>query len=303
MSLSDWTVAVTGATGFLGSHIALHLREQGAQARAVVRNPKKGEWLAEHGIALAEADLSDPEAMRRAFEDADAVVSAAALATGDRAGWEAFRAANIAGSDNLMRACVEAGIGRVVHVSTIAVYKNRLFRQSDESAPLLGEPGARPGWSRLVTNPHYALSKAIGERRAWEWADEHGIALTVLRPGPVIGSRDHKLTARYARGLARWIQPVPTFRIPHVHAGDVALAVSGALRNPDSAGRAYNVTGPPRSPWEVLRAWKRRRGHGAWLVPIPVPVWIDYDDGAAARDLGFRNRSLDEALEEIMGAQ
>ncbi|MBW2257459.1 MAG: NAD(P)-dependent oxidoreductase [Deltaproteobacteria bacterium] len=153
-----------------------------------------------------------------------------------------------------------------------------------------------------MTNPRYGRSKAIGERRAWELAEEYGIGLTVLRPGPILGSRDPKLTSRYARAFDRRVVAVPTFRIPHVHAGDVAFAVGGALRNPDSAGRAYNVTGDSISPWEVLRAWKRRLGRGPLMVPIFLPVWIDYDDTAAARDLGFRSRSLDETLEEIMAA-
>jgi len=297
MSHSDRTIAVTGATGFLGSHIAPYLSGEGARVRAVVRDPAKAAWLRERGIEIAVADLADPEALRGAFEGADAVVSTAALASRPGAGWEDYYEANVLGSENLMRACAEAGVRRVVHISTVAVYRNLPFRRHDESTSLVGD---RAGWARLVTDPLYGRSKAMGERRLQGLAVECDIALTVLRPGPIWGSRDPKLTARYARALDRRVVAVPTFCIPHVHADDGAAAVSGALSNPDSAGRTYNVTGEPISPWQILRAWRRRRGSGALLVPIVLPAWIDYDDAAAARDLGFRSRSIEEALDEIL---
>lgn len=300
MPLSDRQVAVTGATGFLGSHVLRRMDRDGARVRAVFRNPAKGRGLVETGYDTAVADLADPDAMTEAFRGVDAVVATAALATRGTATWEDFYAANARGSDHLLEACARAGVPRVVYISTIGVYQVRLWRTHGEDTPLLGDEGERVGWSRFITNPRYARSKAIGERRARERADAAGIALTVLRPGPIYGSRDHKMTSMYARWMRRLVAPAPTVRLPHVHAGDVAAAVSGALQNPASAGRAYNVTGPSVSPWHVLREWKARAGHGPALIPIPLPVWVDFDDGAAERDLGFRARSIGEGIDEIL---
>ena len=88
--------------------------------------------------------------------------------------------------------------------------------------------------------------------------------------------------------------------MPHVHAADVASAAAAALHTEASIGRAYNLAGEPVSPFRVLRAWKRHQGHGAVVVPVPIPAWIDFDDTAARRDLGFQPRSIEEGLEDTV---
>ena len=75
MDLSQSTIAVTGATGFLGSHIALELLTRGAKVQAVVRSPEKGAWLAERGVTFAKADLMDKAALTSAFKGVDAIIS------------------------------------------------------------------------------------------------------------------------------------------------------------------------------------------------------------------------------------
>ncbi len=300
MPLSGRRVAVTGATGFLGSHIVRRLADDGATVRAVFRSVSKGAHLAASGYEVALAELSDPDALAAAFADCDAVVNTAALSTREPATWEDFFAANAVGSDHLLDACARAGVRHLVYISTTAVYKVRPWTLTDEHAPTFQREGERVGLARVVTNPRYALSKAIGERRARERAQASGIVITVLRPGPIYGSNDHKLTSSYARLMQRAVVPAPTLRLNHVHAGDVAQAASAALATPASHGNAYNVTGPAVSPLEVLRTWKQKIGRGPVLVPVPVPVWVDFDDTAATRDLGFRPRGVAEALDEIL---
>lgn len=301
MPLPSSPVAVTGSTGFLGSHVVRRLLEAGARVRAVYRTPAKAAWMADLPVEHAVADLAEPDSLVAAFEGCGAVVNTAALSTREPASWDEFHAANAVGSQHLMHACSQASVERVIHVSTTAVYRTRIWGNHDESTPTLGR-GDRVGWARLVTNPRYALSKAIGEQAAWEGARAHALALTVLRPGPIYGSRDHKLTATYARLMERAVLPAPTFRLPHVHARDVAGAILGALDNPASAGRAYNVTGESISPWRVLRAWKGHLGRGPLLLPVPVPLWVDYDDSAARRDLDFAPRSIEEGIGEVLEA-
>ena len=74
----------------------------------------------------------------------------------------------------------------------------------------------------------------------------------MLRPGPIYGSGDHKLTRSYARLMERRLVPAPAVELPHVHARDVAEAACGALANPGSSGRAYDITGPEDAPAVVL---------------------------------------------------
>ncbi|MEZ4315959.1 MAG: NAD-dependent epimerase/dehydratase family protein [Myxococcota bacterium] len=283
-------VAVTGATGFLGSHLVEVLKDR-FDVRGLVRSPEKGAHL---GIDLARADLSDVDALAAGMEGCDALVANAALAPG----WakptaEAFIEANVKGADHQLEAARRAGVTRIVWISTVAVYRTRLWRLLAEDAERIDPDQPRFDWNNLTTDPGYARSKAAAERLAWERAARDGLDLTVLRPGPIYGERDPKLTARYARMLRMPVTLAPTARLPHVHAGDVALAAAGALENPASAGQAYNVTGHSVSIRALLASWKHAMGSRTVLVPVPMPLRIAFDDRAAERDLGFRARPID----------
>lgn len=272
-------VAVTGATGFVGSHLVEAL---GAVAVPVSRRAVPGGRV---------ADLADPAALAQAFRGTDAVIANAALSPGWAAADEAaFRAANVEGTENTLRAAAAAGVRRVVLVSTVAVYRTRLGVPLAEDAAQIDPDGLHLDWSRVTTRSGYARTKALAERRAWALAGELGLALTVVRPGPIVGPRDPKLTARLVRWAEGRFRPVPTVRLPLVHVGDVALAVVAALGVRVAEGRAYNLAGPPVALCQVVRAL----GGRPW--PLPVPVTIAYDCRAAERDLGFRPRDVAEAV-------
>jgi dihydroflavonol-4-reductase len=292
-------VAVTGASGFLGSHVALALAAAGHTVRAVVRDPGKAAWL---GVDAVRGDLGDRASLVAAFAGCDAVVDNAALLGRDRAPYAEFLAANVGGAEAVLGAAADARVSRIVKISTIAVHRMRLFAMNDRDTANFADVRVPVGWGHVTTNWRYALSKARGEARSWELARERGLAMTSIRPGPIYGPRDGKLTASYAKIMARKLAFLPTARVPHVHAGDVAGAVLGALANPDSAGRAYTVCGPLASPYEVIGLWKRLAGGGPVLVPIPVPLHVRWDDGHAIRDLAFAARSVEDGLRDVLAS-
>lgn len=299
MELEGRIVAVTGATGFLGRHVVEELRRRGARVRAVVRNPKKAAFAGD--VELAEADLSDRAAMARAFAGADAVIANAALSTRLTRGWEEFVEANAKGSENVVGACADAGVQRIVNVSTAAVYQASLWRKNGLDTPLFDHV-AGPGltWNRITTNWKYTWSKARGEAAARRLCGELGLKLTVVRPGPIYGPHDRKIVPRYARMMGWPVLLAPTVRVPHVHAGDVAVAIAGALANDATIGRCYHVTGTSVSLYEIFSTWKRIAGRGPVLIPVPVPVGMVFDDGDAERDLGYRARSIEEGLRDVL---
>jgi nucleoside-diphosphate-sugar epimerase len=295
-------IAVTGATGFLGGHICDALADAGHAIRGVVRDPAKGARLAAEGVDLAKADLADADALRSALDGCGALVANAAL--GSWAGpIERYLDVNVGGTERLLRASAAAGVKRVVLVSTVAVYRTRLRRWMDEDA----EPyGLQRRWlnpSDLTTDWRYALSKALGESRAHALADELGLALTVLRPGPIFGPRDPKLTQRYLRLHARDWAVAPTVGVPQVSARDCADAVPAALARPQSIGRAYNLAGPPTSIVDVLTTLRRLTGRGPRVLRIPLPLWVGYDTRRAHAELGFRARPLEQTLAEVVAAE
>lgn len=294
-------VAITGVTGFLGSHLAQVLAARGVEVVGVVRDPAKGAWLASERIGLHKADLADPDGLAEAFSGVDAVVANAALAAGwARPSDREFLDANVVGTANTLAAARAAGVRRVVYVSTIAVYQTRVFRPMDEDHRQIDPDRPAFALSNLTTDPRYARTKAAAERAAWAAAAAGDLALTALRPGPIYGPRDGKLTARYGGWMARRVVFAPTAGIPHVHAGDVAAAVAAALETPGAIGQAYNLGGTSVSPYRVLAAWRRHAGGGARVVPVPTPISVRVDDRRAARDLGFAPRPIDDGIAECV---
>lgn len=302
MQQPNLPVALTGATGFLGSHLADLLLGRGTPLVAAVRNPAKASDLASRGAEVRVADLADEGTLVEAFAGCGAVIANAAIAVGwSRVEASAFEV-NVTGTENTLRAAAKAGVTRVVYVSSIAVYRTRLQIDTPEDHPQLDGERRELDLSQFTTNLDYSRSKARAERRAWALARELGLDLTVVRPGPIYGPRDGKMTDRYASWMRRPVLFAPTVSIPHGHAGDVALAIAGALDNPASSGQAYNTTGPSVGVYEFLSAWKRLAGAGPVLVPIPVPVRVAYDNRAAERDLGARWRSIEDGIQSVLDA-
>jgi nucleoside-diphosphate-sugar epimerase len=298
MDLRGATIAVTGATGFLGRYVVAALLARGARVVGVVRNPARVPELGARGVDLRQADLAERERLARGFTGADAVVSNAALLSLRNRRWEDHNRANIQGTHNVLDAVADAGVKRIVHVSSVAVYR-RHRPLVTEDAPQLGDGS----WRTPVTT--YAISKAVSEQRSWQLAAAHGLSLTCVRPCAMYGAFDPHFTAVFRRLVSQpvTLMPVGT-RISLVYAGDVAEAIARALERPVSAGRAYNVTGDELSLWDFWRAWRAAGGPGARrAVPFPLPFRRRYDNTRAERDLGFANRPFADAVQETFALE
>ncbi len=291
MELKNKTVAVTGASGMIGVYICRSLLKAGARVRGVVRNPDKAGFLRDEGVTFAKADLLDRDSLTDAFRGADAIVSNAALYSITNHRWEANYKANKEGTENVFDAAAEAGVKRIVHISTFGVYKLRPYKAIKEEDPQL-DGTRRQGGS-------YRATKQLSEALAWKLAGEHELDLTVLRPTGVYGARDNNLIRPLAPLMRLPVLPALTGAFPLVYAGDVADAVVGALRNDASAGKAYNTGGADRSIGEFFVAWKEAAGKGPWLLPFPVPLRFRIDNSRAETELGFRNRPFVEGLREV----
>ena len=290
MDLRGAAVAVTGATGFLGRYIVDVLLARGAHVIGVVRNPGRVPDLAARGVELRQAELAERDRLARGFAGAQAVVSNAALFSLRNRSWEDHHRANIQGTENVFGALAEAAVKRVVHVSSVAVYRAHGPRVA-EDAPQL-------------TNA-YSVSKALSEQLAWRLAARYGLELTAVRPCAIYGAFDPNFTAVFRRLVGFPLTVMPALmHLPLVYAGDVAEAIARALERPASVGRAYNVTGDQATMWEFARAWREAGGRGALVqLPLPVPWRRAYDITRAREDLGWRNRPLVEALRETFALE
>ena len=296
MQLSSSTVAITGATGFLGHYLARAFLARDAHVVAVVRNPARAADLKAAGIEVRKADLADREALARAFRGVDAVVSNAAMLSLVPGQWDAYLRANLEGTRNVYTAIVEAGVGRAVQMSSISVYASHRGRV-DENRPL------RSGQRRPLPWLAYPTSKALSEHLAWEMAGSSGIDLTALRPSAIFGANDATFTPIHTtliRPKHLTLYPCYT-RFCIVYAGDVAEAACLALERPASRGRAYNVSGKDCTLWEFCDAWRAAGGDvPRWRIPVPVPYRHRYSSERLRAELGWQPRPHVETIRETL---
>jgi dihydroflavonol-4-reductase len=177
-------VFVTGATGFVGSHVARHLADQGAQLRILTRatsNPANLEGIA---ADIVVGDLLQPESLRSAIRDCNALMHVAA----DYRLWvrdpKTMYAANVDGTRELLRLAREERVERCVYTSSVATMG---FKSDgtivDEDTPVsLGD---------MIG--HYKRSKFLAEQEAIQ-AARAGQQVIILNPTTPIGSQDVKPT-------------------------------------------------------------------------------------------------------------
>jgi nucleoside-diphosphate-sugar epimerase len=231
------TVLVTGATGRIGSRLVPRLLSHGETVRVLARDRVRAESLETHGAEVAEGDVGDETALRRALDGVDAVVHLAAAFRGVPD--EEAVAVNRDATVGVGRACVTAGVKRLLFASTNLVYgpgRGRPAREDDEPAPD-GSYGV------------YPETKVAAERALQEQHRESELDLRVLRLALVYGDRDPHL----AESL-RWAREWPASKRLHlVHHADVAQAFLRALRVDGLAGTTFNVADDaPISTVEVL---------------------------------------------------
>ncbi|MBM3131035.1 MAG: NAD-dependent epimerase/dehydratase family protein [Chloroflexi bacterium] len=177
MDLRGKKILITGAAGFIGGRLAERLRaEEGARVRGLVRSV--GTF---NKTSLQIGDIVDPDTTRRAVENCDVVIHCAAMQSG-RAPLDEYRRVNVGGTLNLLRAARDVNAARFIHLSTINVHGMPPPRDAHADSPLVGAQ-----FNCARTSDFYSISKAEGERAAWQFARENKIALTVIRPGCTYG--------------------------------------------------------------------------------------------------------------------
>jgi len=165
---------VTGATGLLGSHIAEALRARGQRVRALVRPAGDASFLRELGVEVIPGDLLNLTLIYQAMAGADVVYHCAAR-IGNWGSWREFRRDVVETTRNVVEACSRARVGRLVHVSSVAVTVVRpswIYGPRDRnSLPRLVQ-ALRDGWVSLIgagnnlLNIVYAADVAEGAIRA-----------------------------------------------------------------------------------------------------------------------------------------
>ena len=257
------TILVTGASGFVGSHVVPALADAGHHVLALVRDDDGAAQVTRRlgpaqrsAVEIRRGDITRPESLPAALVGADAVVHLAAIPR-DWDGGASLRLVNTEGTRNVLKAATDAGVRRFVHLGALGV---------------LDDPSL-----------HYASSK----EKAMALVRESGLDWTILRPSLLFGPRDgfFNIVAGLVR-MSPGIVPITgsgRARFQPLAIGDLARVVVIALGDDRTLGREYDLGGPRVWTYreiveEVLRGMGKRR----LLVPMPVAV-IRLVAGAAER--------------------
>src|SRR5665647_895698 len=186
MGWQDRRVLVTGAGGFIGSHLVDELVHRRADVTAFVHYNARNDWgmlEGRHGddperLSVVMGDVTDGNAVRKAVEDKDVVFHLAALIgiPYSYVAPESYVNTNVKGTLNVMEACRVADVERVVHTSTSEVYGTAQYTPIDEAHPLQGQ------------SP-YSASKIGADKIAESYYCSFGLPVATLRPLNTFGPR------------------------------------------------------------------------------------------------------------------
>jgi dihydroflavonol-4-reductase len=314
---------ITGATGFIGAHLALALIRDGHQVRALVRPRSDRRNIAGAPIELVEGDLDDRSRLVEQIAGCDAIFHVAAhysLWVKDR---DSIYRANLGGTENLLAAARAAGVKRFVHTSSVAAI--------GVPAPgAIGTEKTQTTLEELVSD--YKKSKYLAEQAAMRAARE-GMDVVIVNPSTPVGERDIKPTPT-GEIILRFLQG----RMPaYVHTGLNLIDVEDVARGHILAwekgrtGERYILGARNLSLKETLEILAAITGKRAPRIAVPhfIPVtvaFIDemllarmgkkpqvsfyaaqmsrkamyYDSSKAVRELGLPQNPIEKALEKAV---
>lgn len=175
-------IAVTGANGLLGNYIVRKLVERNLPFVAIRRKKSNTSLLAdiEHAITWREADVLDYESLIEAFQDVTGVIHAAAVVSYHQRDRDALYAVNVQGTKHIVNACLQLGVNRLLHVSSVAALGK------EKGQKLVNESSK---WIEGVGVSNYADSKYKAELEVWR-GQEEGLSTVVVNPSVILAPTD-----------------------------------------------------------------------------------------------------------------
>jgi 2-alkyl-3-oxoalkanoate reductase len=225
---------VTGASGFLGSHLVARLARDGFRVRALVRNRDRAAHLAADGVDVVIGDLKDRGSLQPAVEGVDLVFHAGAATRGD---WREYEESTIAGTEHILELSQAAGVRKFVYVSSVSVYQVFGFERNaviDENSPLESRP-AKVG--------PYTYSKVEAEKKVLQYA-QRGLPVSIIRPGLIYGPRGRVLFPHLGfpvKGRLFIIVGDGATTMPLTYIDNTIDAFLLAAASDQAVGRIYNV--------------------------------------------------------------
>jgi nucleoside-diphosphate-sugar epimerase len=314
---------VTGGTGFIGRHLVRKLRERGDEVVALVRTPSKA---ADLDAQLVEGDLSNEDAIRRGMAGCDTVlhVGATYKVGIPKSEHDAMYDANVRGTERVIDSAVDAGVARIVYVSTGNVYGNTRQQAVDETY-VRPQP---PDFLSYYDETKYLAHQVALDRIA------NGAPVIIVQPGGVIGPGDPSelgnMIDQVRTGKLK-MKMFPDAGFNFVYVEDIA---DGILLAHDKGriGESYNLAGPQQTIGDLVDKTAEllgRKPPGMTMPPVmmkmAIPIGpvigkvmgfppnlaelIKTSDGVtfwmsdkkAREELGYAPRDFDTAMRQTLG--
>lgn len=269
-------ILLTGATGFLGSHVCATLLEKGYPVRTCKR---KSSSLQEFDQILAwrlgadwktkfqepewvDADVLDYDTLLEATQGVEAVFHVAAIVSFWSKRRDELYEINVQGTANVVNACLESEVPWLIHTSSIAAIGR------DEKKPDVSEDN---DWVNTPNNSQYAISKHLAELEVWRGREE-GLKASMVNPGVILGEGDWtKGSCRLLKKIADGLAYYPESRNGYVDVLDVAEALV-ALYHKKIDGERFILVGENLSAKELIDMGAETFGHKK--ASIKISPWI-----------------------------
>lgn len=261
MSESQKLVLVTGANGFVGSHLVEALLERGYRVRCMVRRTSDLTFVRDLPVEWEHASLGNSDALHQACQGVDAVCHCAALTRALDA--ETFMRANAQGTEDLARACLEVApdLGRFLFVSSVAACGPA--KCADDPTDESYQP-APITW--------YGRSKLAAEQALLDLSDR--LPVTIVRAAPVFGPRERDLLTYFElvnRGLDLQLgREERRANLVYVH--DLVQLLLICLESEVATGEIYFGCGQATSYTELSAAIARALGKQPRRITLPLAV-------------------------------
>lgn len=252
---------VTGASGFIGSHLTEDLIEKGCRVRALVRTTSNLKWLKGLELELAYGSFDDQSSLADAVRDVDYIFHIAAAKSGSR---QRLFHDNIDASITLANAAARSAPG----------LKRFVFSSSQAAAGPSGcleEPRCESHQCRPLSD--YGRSKLEAERQLMTLAEQ--IPLTIVRPPTVYGPRDADVYL-YFKWIDRGLALLPGFKKRYanlIYVRDLAEGMIAAARSDAAAGKTYFLSDPQSYSWQEISS-AIARSLDKKPLPLRIPLGL-----------------------------
>ncbi len=313
---------VTGATGFVGSHVTRQLLEAGHEVVVVVRTPTKAKSLADLGAIVHQGDVTEKESMRLPMQGVDGVFHIAGwykIGVKDKREGESI---NVQGTRNVLELMKELGIAKGVYTSTLAVNSDTHGKLVDETYHYTGPQLSEYDRTKWVA--HYEVADPMIAA---------GLPLVIVMPGVIYGPEDtSSIRTTFIQYLQRKLPIIPAqsayswAHVDDIARGHILAMEQGTLGGTyiiagpthtfvDAMHIAQKITGVPapriQAAPSVMKAMSAAMSVLEKFVPVPADYSSEYlrisagvtyigNNAKAQKELGYRPRPLEDGLKETL---